>query len=450
MMVRHERAEVGSVLKIGETRRTRRAESCRAPARREAFTELHREHASGIYNLALRFLGNREDAQDVSQEVLLKAYQRLGKPGELNQRAWLYRVTVNACYDQLRKRKRRPAVSWEPELEVELSPALDGCEQAEMRRHLEEALRRVPPAQRAALLLREVQGLPVAEVASVLGVKATSAEVTLVRARDSFRRHFEEVSGGSQGQSAGDRRRRAPSNGVARLKGLALALGLPGLVVKTVPLPTGLDAPAVVSTAAASLGVGGIVAGVAAKATAAVSTKAAVVAIGATVVAGGAGGVYTAEHAARTADRHPVRNVTAALVSPAPSASASSPQALPGSAAAVASEPATATAAPEVAAVPSAQPEPSAPPTASPSAAPDQALAVPPRVVGEGDDASGSSGSTTTTSTVPAVSPSPSAAPQASPEASPSASAGASPTLDPTASAPAELSPGDALLSPVP
>jgi len=66
----------------------------RGTARRQAFAALHQEHASGIYNLARRFLGNREDAQDISQDVLLKAYKRLGKPGELNQRAWLYKVRV--------------------------------------------------------------------------------------------------------------------------------------------------------------------------------------------------------------------------------------------------------------------------------------------------------------------------------------------------------------------
>jgi len=139
-----------------------------ARARREAFAALHREHASGVFNLALRMLGNREDAQDVSQDVLVKAYEKLADPGELNQRAWLYRVTVNACYDQMRARKRKPAVPWDPELELDLPQTIDRCELAELRGQIAEAFRCVPPAQRAALLLREIHGMRTDEVANAV------------------------------------------------------------------------------------------------------------------------------------------------------------------------------------------------------------------------------------------------------------------------------------------
>ena len=118
-----------------------RAGKGEAKARREAFAALHQEHASGVFNLALRLLGNREDAQDVSQEVLLKAYEKLADPGELNQRAWLYRVTVNACYDHLRARKRKPAVPWDPELELDLPPTIDRAELSELRGQIAEAFR---------------------------------------------------------------------------------------------------------------------------------------------------------------------------------------------------------------------------------------------------------------------------------------------------------------------
>ena len=270
-----------------------------ASARREAFAALHREHASGVYSLALRLLGNREDAQDVSQDVLLKAYEKLAEPGELNQRAWLYRVTVNACYDQLRARKRKPAVPWKPEFELNLPSTIDGREQDELRAQIEEAFRQVPPAQRAALLLREVHGLHTDEVAYALGVQTASAEVTLVRARKSFRRHFVEISEGSGrrvASSASDARHTL--TGAPHVGGLAMALGLPALALKVVPLPASLDASALLAAVSAPAGLGGgAIAGALAKITAALSTKAAVVAaIGATVVAGSAGGVYSVEH----------------------------------------------------------------------------------------------------------------------------------------------------------
>ncbi len=289
-----------------------------ASTRRDAFAELHSEHASGIYNLALRLLGNREDAQDVSQDVLLKAFERLGKPGELNQRAWLYRVTVNACYDHLRARKRRPAVPWQPELELALPATIDHCEQAELRRQIEEAFRRVPPAQRAALLLREIHGLHTDEVAYALGVKTASAEVTLVRARTSFRRHFVEISGSRVASGSGGERR--AQKGAPRVGGLAMAVGLPALALKAMPLPECLNASALLAAASAPAGLGGgAIAGALAKITAALSTKAAVVALGATVVAGSAGGIYSVEHSTHGA-RHPSTTKTTAS-RPSPRAS---------------------------------------------------------------------------------------------------------------------------------
>ena len=82
------------------------------------FAALHREHARGIYNLALRLLHHRQDAEDVTQEVLLKLF--CSSPGaELaNTRAWAYRVTFNACYDQLRHaaRRRGPGLEGDDEL----------------------------------------------------------------------------------------------------------------------------------------------------------------------------------------------------------------------------------------------------------------------------------------------------------------------------------------------
>ncbi len=110
-------------------------------AQHAAFEDLHREHAVGIYNLAVRLVGDREDARDISQDVLLKAFERLGKPGELNQRAWLYRVTVNACYDHLRTLRRRPRRA---DGAPEAASGVDGFEQAELVSAVEAALRRLP------------------------------------------------------------------------------------------------------------------------------------------------------------------------------------------------------------------------------------------------------------------------------------------------------------------
>lgn len=398
----------------------RRGQKSEASARREAFAALHEEHASGVYNLALRLLGNREDAQDISQDVLLKAFKRLGKPGALNQRAWLYRVTVNACYDHLRARKRKPSVPWEPGFESDLPSTIDRCEQAELRRQLEETFRRVPPAQRAALLLREIHGLHVSEVAFALGVKPESAEVTLVRARSSFRRHFAEISGSGVrwvAKGASDERRALKAT--PHVGSFAMAFGLPALALSSVPLPAGLDAPSLLAAASASVGLGGgAVAGAVAKIAAALSTKAAVVAIGATVVAGSAGGLYTVERSTQLAHHRSSQEVTASRLSP---------QASPGVAVqqgrvAVAPTPASpggAASAPVTASSPSASPSPS--PT--------------PLVVGEsgGSPSSSPSPSTTPTDTASAM-PSPTPSPSSTPSATPEPTTSDAPSPDPAPS----------------
>ena len=402
-----------------------RAERREANARREAFAELHRDHASGVYNLALRLLGNREDAQDVSQEVLLKAYERLGKPGELNQRAWLYRVTVNACYDHLRAVKRKPAVAWEPRHELALPTKIDHSEQDELRRQVEEAFRLVPPAQRAALLLREIHGLHVSEVAYALGVKPASAEVTLVRARSSFRRHFTEIAEpGVRWVASGTGEKRHALASAPRMGNVAMVVGLPALFLNAVPLPACLDASSLLAVAGPSVGIGGgVVAGVVAKIAAAMSTKAAVVAIGATVVAGSAGGLYTVEHAVQV-ERHPPSQETTAVrvvpqVSPAAVvrhgeaavASTQTPQ-----------DGASSTPVPASAGGSAASGSPSATPSPSPLVAGES---------GGGSPSATPSPSPTPTDTPPSASPSPSSTPTASPSATPSPdpSPSSSPTL---------------------
>lgn len=177
------------------------------------FAALHRGQARGIYNLALRLLRHHQDAEDVTQEVLLKLF--LQGPGQesASTRAWAYRVTYNACCDQLRRDRRRGTAL---QLDEELAPAAgDPYQQDELARLIETSLRRLPVRQRTALLLRELHGLHPAEVASVLGAATPSVEVTLTRARRSFRARYCELTG-----------EKAPTVGVGALALVALPASL--------------------------------------------------------------------------------------------------------------------------------------------------------------------------------------------------------------------------------
>ncbi len=158
--------------------------------RREAFEVLHGAYAASIYSLALRIVDDRHEAQDVAQEVLIKVFR--GLPGDethINLPAWLYRVTVNASFDHVRARKRRPATTAE-EAAPESAAVVDEFERAELSRRVESTLRELPKRQQVALVLRDVHGLSVGETASVLGVTKGSADVLLSRARAGFRRVF--------------------------------------------------------------------------------------------------------------------------------------------------------------------------------------------------------------------------------------------------------------------
>ena len=159
-------------------------------AGREAFEALHRGYATSIYSLALRIVDDPQEAQDVAQEVLIKVFRGLPESRtDLNLPAWLYRVTVNAAFDQVRARKRRP-VTVTDDAAGEPVAGADEFERAELSQRVESTLRELPKRQQLALVLRDVHGLSVGETASVLGLTKGSADVLLSRARAGFRRVF--------------------------------------------------------------------------------------------------------------------------------------------------------------------------------------------------------------------------------------------------------------------
>jgi RNA polymerase sigma-70 factor (ECF subfamily) len=139
-----------------------------------AFELLVREHERLVLRTAWRLLGHREDSQDVAQEVFLRLYKNVHKLREGTAiEAWLYRVTLNVCQDLRRKRSSGPI-----EFIDQGHPAapadqmIDGAQQAAALRDLIAAL---PEKERAALVLRELEGLSTREVAEILG----SSEVTV-------------------------------------------------------------------------------------------------------------------------------------------------------------------------------------------------------------------------------------------------------------------------------
>jgi len=147
---------------------------------REAFGELFNRHRDRLWAVALRTMGNPEDAADGLQDGMVAAYRRAASfRGEAQVTTWLHRVVVNACLDRLRALKIRRAEPLPDDLEeyggrgslASASGAVDPAEEslaAERSRQVAQALGTLPPEQRAALVLVDMEGYPVAEAAAML------------------------------------------------------------------------------------------------------------------------------------------------------------------------------------------------------------------------------------------------------------------------------------------
>jgi RNA polymerase sigma-70 factor (ECF subfamily) len=162
--------------------------------RRDAFEELVRMYSQKVFALAYGFVRDRASADDLAQDIFLKAYQALPSfRAESGFGTWIYRIAVNHVKDYLRKSARRPTVSLD---EVgESAAASDGGAEIRVRERDEEnrrrdvlrALETLPPKYRMILTLRDVEGLPYEEVARVLGLALGTVDSRLFRARRMLR-----------------------------------------------------------------------------------------------------------------------------------------------------------------------------------------------------------------------------------------------------------------------
>jgi RNA polymerase sigma-70 factor (ECF subfamily) len=154
-----------------------------------AFEQLSSRYADRLFMLLLRLLGDRAEAEDVAQEVMLRAWQGITRfQGRSSYFTWLYRIAVNEASRALGKRARRTAdVSiGADELQLPAPPAADPARQAEnaeLRRALGRALAELPPPLRTAIVLRDVEGLSIQEAAEIASVSQAAFKSRLHQAR---------------------------------------------------------------------------------------------------------------------------------------------------------------------------------------------------------------------------------------------------------------------------
>jgi RNA polymerase sigma-70 factor, ECF subfamily len=156
---------------------------------RYAFAELFRRHRDRLWAVALRTLADREEAADALQDALLSAHRAAARfRGDSAVTTWLHRIVVNACLDRARRRQAHPTVPLpdgtraEPDRPMPAEPAAPSVDH-DTALDVRQALAQLPEEQRAALILVDVQGYPVAEVAVILGVAEGTVKSRCARGR---------------------------------------------------------------------------------------------------------------------------------------------------------------------------------------------------------------------------------------------------------------------------
>lgn len=164
-----------------------------------AFETLIKQHQVVAYNVALRILGNPEDAQDAAQEALIKVFKGIGSfKVEAQFSTWLYRIVVNTCNDYLRKAKRQSHYSLDQQIETQegamtrevIDPGLTPDQIYEgniLKQKVHSAIQALPEQQRTVVVLRDIEGMSYEVIASMLDLPVGTVKSRINRGREALR-----------------------------------------------------------------------------------------------------------------------------------------------------------------------------------------------------------------------------------------------------------------------
>ena len=157
----------------------------------EGYAELVRRYQDKVYSIACGFVGPGDDALDLTQDVFVKAYAELHRfRGRSSFYTWLYRITVNTCIDRVRRarRERWAAIDdVDPSLALELDDPARVLETKELAQAVQRAIARLSPKLRTVMILHDVLGLTMDEVARLVGCRLATVRTRLFRARAQVR-----------------------------------------------------------------------------------------------------------------------------------------------------------------------------------------------------------------------------------------------------------------------
>ena len=158
-----------------------------------AFEELVLKYEKTVYNLALRMVGDRDDASDMTQETFIKAYGSLSSfRGDSKFSVWIYRIATNVCLDFLRSKSRKQQVSLtvsddDEDVQLDIPDPKADPEQQLIKKismqSVEEGLKTLPDKQRQILVMRELGGMSYAEIGKALSIEEGTVKSRIFRAR---------------------------------------------------------------------------------------------------------------------------------------------------------------------------------------------------------------------------------------------------------------------------
>jgi len=166
----------------------------------EAFEKLIEGCQKKVFNIAFRMLGNFDDASELSQEVFLKAYKSIKNfKGDSLFNTWIYKVTTNACLDEIRKRKNKKVVSLDEDIEIggnemkrqikDDSPGPElTAEDNELKRAVKDSINMLSEEYRTVIVLRDIQGFSYEEISGIIKCPEGTVKSRINRARQALKK----------------------------------------------------------------------------------------------------------------------------------------------------------------------------------------------------------------------------------------------------------------------
>lgn len=158
---------------------------------RQAFGQLYQLFSTKVYNVALSYTQNEQDAEEATQDVFVKVFRNAAQfKGEAKVSTWIYRITVNVALNLIKKRKRYSFLTLGKPAKEEIDFVHPGIllEQKEDAKVLFKAIRTLPEQQQTAFILSFIEGLPRQEVADIMGTTLKAIEALLQRAKRNLRK----------------------------------------------------------------------------------------------------------------------------------------------------------------------------------------------------------------------------------------------------------------------